>query len=132
MSGEDAGERCLRPYHRDEAVEVCWVAFEAEKIERTVRNWCAQFGIVVAISQGVGGRSVALLWPCFSTETPLPSVPILRVNDTNLWRRTTIVLGLGICSSCQNLSAAYVGNLGKVRKRRKRRQSRRTKYFQST
>ena|SRR5258708_33000888 len=45
MSGEDAGERCLRPYHRDEAVEVCWVAFEVEKTERTVRNWCAQFGI---------------------------------------------------------------------------------------
>lgn len=26
MSHEDAGQRCLQLCHRDEAVEVCWVA----------------------------------------------------------------------------------------------------------
>jgi hypothetical protein len=35
---------CLQPYRRDEAIEVHWVAFEIAKTERTIRNWCAQYG----------------------------------------------------------------------------------------
>ena len=36
---------CLRPDHRDEAQEVHWAAIETGKSERTIRNWCVQYGM---------------------------------------------------------------------------------------
>jgi hypothetical protein len=45
MNNEPEGWCCLRPYHDDEAFAVHWAAIEAKKSERTIRNWCAEFGI---------------------------------------------------------------------------------------
>jgi hypothetical protein len=45
LTGAVSHGRCLRPYRREEAMEVHLAAIETGKTERTIRNWCRDHGI---------------------------------------------------------------------------------------
>jgi hypothetical protein len=92
MKIPDFENHCLRPYRQDEAAEVHWIAKEHRRSERTIRNWCVQFGIGRQLTVGGPWSVSRVVLLTFLMATSGRWMLTYQANVSAIWSRNIITV----------------------------------------